>query len=280
MSQSDAPMRSTVPDPPATSRSELNPTSAGLPPGETAILRPSGRAWILVLAGGLLAGLIGFGLGEYASQLLAPSLVLPPEIRGDQVKSNLEHARRRRVSQDRIDTMTYGGLGAVLGLTLGAVGGLARRSPRAAITAAPIGLVLGAAAGFGTTFLLLPWFHANYTVPGDDSFTQELGLALATHGGIWAAIGAAAGLTLGLGLGGGRVGRAIIGGILGAAIATLIYEFGGAVAFPMERTLQPTAMAPVPRLIAHLAVALFVSAGGLWAAYHLTLRRNSVRRHT
>jgi hypothetical protein len=29
--------------------------------------------------------------------------------------------------------------------------------------------------------------------------------------------------------------------------------------------------------MAHLAVALFVSAGALWAAYYLSLRRGSVR---
>ena len=50
------------------------------------------------------------------------------------------------------------------------------------------------------------------------------------------AVGAAAGLALGLGLGGGRVARAIIGGILGAAVAAVIYEFGGAVVFPLDRT--------------------------------------------
>src|SRR4051794_30593576 len=280
MSQADDQVRSTVPDPPAASRSEVDPTSPGLPPGETAISRPSGRAWMLVLAGGLLAGLAGFGLGEYASQLLAPSPDLPPGIRGDQVKAPLEHARRRRVSQDQIATMTYGGLGALLGLALGAAGGMARRSPRAAITAALIGLVLGAAAGFGTTFLLLPWFHAHYTMPGDDSFTQELGLALSTHGGIWMGIGAAAGLALGLGLGGGRVSRAIVGGVLGAAVAALIYEIGAAAAFPMDQTFLPLAIKPAPRLLAHLAASLCVSAGALWAAYYLSLRRQSSRAHT
>jgi hypothetical protein len=280
MSQADDPMRSTVPDPPATSSSEVDPTRPDSAPRETATSHPKGRVWMMVLAGGLLAGLAGFGLGEYSSKLFAPSLELPPAIRRDQVKAPLEHARRRRVSQDQIATMTYGGLGALLGLTLGAVGGLARRSPRAAITAALIGLVLGAAAGFGTTFLLLPWFHAHYTVPGDDSFKQELGLALATHGGIWAAIGAAAGLALGLGLGGGRVSRAIFGGILGAAVAALIYEIGAAAVFPMDQTFLPLAIAPAPRLLAHLVAALCVSAGAIWAAYHLSLRRQSSRAHT
>src|SRR3954449_12888667 len=100
MSQADDPMRSTVPDPPATSRSEVDPANSGLPPGETESPRLSGRVWMMVLAGGLLAGLAGFGLGEYALQLLAPSLDLPPGIRGDRDKAPVEHARRRHLSQD------------------------------------------------------------------------------------------------------------------------------------------------------------------------------------
>jgi hypothetical protein len=228
----------------------------------------------------LLAGLAGFGFGEFAPQLVPPSYDLPRAIRGDRYQVRLEHARRLRESQDRAAVLSYGVLGALLGLALGAAGGLARRAPRAVITAAPTGLVLGAAAGTGTTFLLLPWYHASHALPSPDTATQELALALATHGGIWVAVGAATGLALGLGLGGGRVARAIIGGILGAVVATVIYEFGGAIVFAMDKTFGPTAMAPAPRLLAHLAVALFVSAGALWAAYHLSWRRESVRAHT
>src|SRR5947209_8158237 len=122
MSQADDPIRSTVPDQPRTSRIEVDPTKSGLPPGENAISRPSGRAWMMVLAGGLLAGVAGFGLGEYALELLAPSPDLPPGIRGDREKAPIEHARRRHASQDQVATISYGVLGALLGLTLGAAG--------------------------------------------------------------------------------------------------------------------------------------------------------------
>jgi hypothetical protein len=277
VSQADNPLPVPVPEPAATSRREVPPTNPGLPPDQTTVSRQPTLGWLVVLAGGLLAGLAGFGFGEYAIQLFAPSLDLPPGIRGDQILAPLEHSRRLHISQDQIATASYGVLGALLGLALGAAGGLARRSPGAAITAALIGLVLGAAAGTGMTLLLLRLYHAFHAQPSPDNATQELYLALATHGGIWVAVGTAAGLALGLGLGGGRVGRAIIGGIMGAAVAAIIYEFGGAVVFPMDRTLQPTAMTPGPRLFAHLAVALCVSAGTLWAALHLSLRRESTR---
>jgi hypothetical protein len=248
---------------------------SGLPPDDSAVARTTSRIWMMVLAGGLLAGLAGFGTGEYALRLFAPSLDLPPGIRGDASLAPAEHARRVREWQDRSATMAYGALGALLGVALGAVGGMARRSPRAAITAALVGLVLGVAAGGGITFLVLPWYHQFHAIPGPDNAMQELYLALATHGGIWVAVGVAAGLALGLSLGGGRVPQTIIGGILGAALGASIYEFGGAVGFPLDKTMQPMASATGPRLLAHLAVSLCVSAGTLWAADHLRLRRES-----
>lgn len=233
----------------------------------------------MVLAGGLLAGLAGFACGEFALKLLAPSLELPPGIKGDQTLAPREHARRVLESQDRSATASYGVLGAFLGLTLGAAGGLSRRSRGAAVTAALSGLVLAGAAGAATTFLILPWFHTSFAPPSDDNAMQQLSLAMETHGGIWMAIGAAAGLAFGIGLGGGRLARAIVGGILGAALAAIIYEITGAVAFPLDNTSQPTAMAPAPRLLAHLAVAICVAAGTLWASYYLSLRREPARAH-
>ena len=130
--------------------------------------------------------------------------------------------------------------------------------------------------------MLLPSYHAARVPVSDverpEEKTNDLALALRTHGGIWLAVGAAAGLALGLGLGGGtRVARAFFGGILGAALATVIYEFAGALVFPMAQTFRPMAMELGPRLLAHLSVALCVSAGALWGAYYLQLSRASSR---
>jgi hypothetical protein len=271
MSQADDAITAPIPDPDAMPPIGSAATSRDAPSEEEANSRPSARAWAMVLIGGLLAGLVGFGCGEFALRLFAPSTELPPGIRGDQTRAPREHARRVRVSQGRVAAMSYGSLGALLGLALGAAGGLARRSPRAASTAALIGSVLGTAAGAGATYMLVSVYHAFHVAPSAENAMQELCLALATHGGIWAAVGTAAGLALGLGLGKERVSRSVIGGFLGATLATVIYEFGGAIAFPLDKTVQPTAMAPGPRLLAHLAVALCVSAGALWAADNLTL---------
>ena len=181
---------------------------------------------------------------------------------------------RFRQSSDRAAAIAYGALGMLLGLGLGAVGGLARGSASAAAAAGLAGLVLGGAAGAGVTTLALPSYHAVRTAATDEDAGRDLGLALATHGGIWISVGVAAGLALGLGLGGGaRLGRAVVGGLLGAVIATVIYEFGGAVGFPLSESFRPRAVTAGPRLMAHLSVALCVSAAALWAVDHLSLRR-------
>jgi hypothetical protein len=183
------------------------------------------------------------------------------------------------ISRDRAAALAYGGLGLALGLALGVAGGLARGSSRAAIAAGLAGLILGGAAGALSTLSLLPSYHAARAAALDEDATNDLALALRTHGGIFIAVGAAAGLALGLGLGGGeRTARALFGGVLGAALAAVIYEFGGAIVFPVAQTFRPMAVVPAPRLLAHLSVALCVSAGALGAAQHLQLRRSALHR--
>jgi hypothetical protein len=125
----------------------------------------------------------------------------------------------------------------------------------------------------------LPSFHATRAEFSDEDHNSDLALALRTHAAIWLAVGTAAGLALGFGLGGGgaQVARATLGGILGAGLAAVIYEFGGALVFPLAETFQPVAKYPTPRLMAHLTMALCVAAGACWAVYHLRLRRADPR---
>ncbi|WP_165225575.1 hypothetical protein [Aquisphaera insulae] len=241
----------------------VDPTAARLPR----------RAWPLVVAAGLLAGLAGFAGGEYAAKVFAPSLDLPPGIRGDREKAPAEHFRRLIESEFRTAIASHGTFGALLGLALGAAGGLARRSARAALTSAVIGLPLGAAAGALSASLLVPFYNAHHSAPSPENATEEFFLAMGTHGGIWAAIGGVAGLALGLGLGGRRSALALVGGVLGALLATVLYELGSPVMFPQQKTFQPLGPIPELRLFGHLATALLVAAGALWAATNLSVRR-------
>jgi hypothetical protein len=246
----------------------------GAGPASIKLPSRSARTWLLVLGSGLVGGLAGFGIGEAAPKLVPPSYDLPPEIRRNSSIVPIEVERRKSISRDKSAALAYGGLGMVLALALGAVGGVARGSARAVLAAAIAGLVAGAAAGAGSTVLVLPSYHAARAAATEDDFNKDLALALRTHGTIWMAVGAGAGLALGLGLGGGaNVARAMIGGILGAALAAAIYEFAGAIAFPLAQTFRPMAADVVPRLMAQLIVALCVAAGAFGAARHLRLHR-------
>ncbi len=234
---------------------------------------PHHRLWLVSLTMSLLAGLAGFAIGQGSPELFRPSNDMPATMRSSNER-RVEAHRRRTVAQDRVAALAYGSLGMLLGMVLGATAGQARRSPRAAIMGGVTGLILGGAAGAGASLVLLPAYHRARVAVSDEDHNKDLALALRTHGGIWLAVGAAAGLALGIGLGGGaRMARAVFGGILGAGAATVIYEFGGAILFPVSETFRPMAVDAVPRLLAHLSVALCVAAGALWAADHLTLRR-------
>src|SRR5262249_21047062 len=123
---------------PHSDRLEVGSASAAPAPSTGPVA--SARIWSMVLAAGLLAGLGGFGIGEAAPRLVPPSLDLPPEIRASGSMIPLENERRMSSARDSAAALTYGGLGALLGLALGAAGGLSRRRPRAAALAGLCGL--------------------------------------------------------------------------------------------------------------------------------------------
>src|SRR5262245_13503813 len=98
------------------------------PPGTILAPGSSVRMWTMVLGAGLLAGLTLFALGEIATSLVRASPDLPPEIASSGIRAAAEMERRLSISRDQTATLAYGGLGMVLGLALGAAGGLSRRS--------------------------------------------------------------------------------------------------------------------------------------------------------
>lgn len=260
-------------EPAAAPDPDSSPTHTNAPGGRDAG-RITGAIWLIALAVGLLAGAASFGIGEVGPELFKPSteFTAAERARRNEIPSLIRARYQQR--DDRVAMLAYGTLGILLGLGLGAVGGLARGSTPAAVVAGLVGLIIGGAAGGGTTAMVLPSYHASFVGKTDENADKDLGVALATHGAIWGAIGAAAGLALGLGLGGpARLIRAIVGGLLGAVIATVIYEFGSAVAFPISESFRPRAITVGPRLLAHLAVALCIAAVGCWAVDHLSLRR-------
>jgi hypothetical protein len=99
-----------------------------------------------------------------------------------------------------------------------------------------------------------------------DPQSQDLLLPLWTLGSISSAVGAAGGLAFGLGLGGrDRWRKTTAGGLIGAALATVVYEFAGAVAFPAARTELPISHESATRAMYHVLVAVLAAAGSTLA---------------
>ncbi len=61
--------------------------------------------------------------------------------------------------------------------------------------------------------------------------------------------------------------------IVGAVVAVLVYEIGGALAFSTEKTTHPLAASMLPRMLAHVSVALLVSLAAAWSIASLKAAR-------
>ena len=239
--------------------------------GERGVLRFP--LWLLTAAAGLIAGLLAGLGGEAIGHAIPLSVEYPPDyakMGGYQKDAARAMAvgEAEKVVERKKTAGAYGLLGLVLGLSLGLIGGLAVGSPRSGFMGAAIGAAIGAAAGAGISWVVVPLFFQYQ----DAELGGLVGLFI-THAGIFAGVGAAAGLALGIGLDDRpALGRALLGGILGALVATFVLETASSLLFPLMRTYQPVPAEQLPRLLAHLCVAICTSlAAGL--ATGTTLRQ-------
>jgi hypothetical protein len=200
--------------------------------------------WMLALAVGLAAGSIAWAVGEATvmpergRMAARGEVVVPPSVLG---------------THNAI--VSFGALGASLGLGMGLTGGLIRRSFRRACLAGLSGMCLGGSVGVLICWLIIPLFYKHVT---DDNLIYSL----ITHAAIWALVGGAAGLAFAIGLGGsGRIRRATAGGICAALLATIIYEIAGGIFSPFAMTNLPVSITWQSRLAARLLVAVLVVVG-------------------
>ena len=242
-----------APTPPSTSI-EPPPVASGASPD----LRVSrARLWAWALGAGLLAGVVSWLGGEACHELIKPPR---HTVNSHGMTLRVTDRREEAAAVAKNAGLAFLLLGAALGGGLGAAGGLARGSRRAAVQATGAGLVLGIVAAGGMSLALLPAYNA-YQRRHPDEAARDLLWPLLVHAGIWSAAGAAGGLALALGLGGrGAIPRAMLGGFLGAAVGTVAYELAGAF-FPAARTSQFVSATWETRLMARLAVTLLASGG-------------------
>jgi hypothetical protein len=231
----------------------------GNPPASASPVPISRRLILLTSFWAGLAGIIAWWVGE--SQILdAPARPERFVVAGVPIvwSTPATTEAAARVTSSRLHAV-FGGL---LGLALGWVSGWARSSTGAALTAGLVGAGVGALVGGGTPYLVLPFYAQYRQIHGGD-----LAASLVLHVSLWAGIGAAAGLALGLGVGGSlRALKAACGGFLGALCGALIFDFLGALAFPLEETGLPTSSTARTRLLARILVAVMTALGATIAA--------------
>jgi hypothetical protein len=173
------------------------------------------------------------------------------------------------VADTRNAALTFAALGGLLGAGLGSAGGLSRKDGRAAATAALLGLVVGAAASAGIAMLLLPPYYA-FQMRTPDEALHDLFLPLLVHTGLWAPAGAVGGWAFARGLAarGGAL-ALVLGGFFGVIVGTILYEFLGALAFPLAASHHVISDTIATRLLARVVVTTCAAAG---VAFGLTLK--------
>jgi hypothetical protein len=153
-------------------------------------------------------------------------------------------------------------LGLLLGVAMGVAGGLDRGSIRSGLLGVVAGGAAGALAGAALSFGLVPvYFRLMDPASG-------IIMLFLVHAAIFAGVGAAGGLALGWGLDDRRlIGRCMIGGLLGSFVGTFVLEAINSLAFPLLGTFEPVPAERIPRVVAHLSVAIGTAAlAGLAAA--------------
>ena len=212
-----------------------------------------GRTRGLLAVGGLLAGLLAFGVGEAVHDLIPAASVTQHALGLTRVTPTVA---TETVAATRNGALAFGVLGLFLGGCLGLAGGLARRSSFA-VAAGGLGSVLGFAAGVGASLALLPFCIASRFRHPDN----ELVISFVMHCAIWGLVGALAGLAFAVGLGERPLWvRALTAGFAGALVGAVAFDLIGAVAFPGAKTDDPISQTWVTRLMARLLVTLATAA--------------------
>ncbi|WP_169975836.1 hypothetical protein [Tautonia rosea] len=234
---------------------------------------PSPWIWAWVVVAGLVAALMGWGAGELALVGFKPGFQMDDSLRQSLETATAETRRQMNEATTRSATVAYGVLAAALGLCLGVAGGMAGRSRSQTVSAVALATVLGGLAGAASTYALTELFHEIFRA-SSANYSKDMLTPLLLHGGMWLPAGFFGGLALGLASGGWRrAGQAVFGGCLGVVCGVVVFEILAALLFPTAKTTHPLASSALPRLFAHLSVALLVALLATWSIRHMQLTR-------
>jgi hypothetical protein len=216
---------------------------------------PGRRASLSVGVAGLLAGFVGFGLGELAYECFSPENVSQP-LGGAQVMRPTLATIARAASQN--SALTFGVMGGIMGVAMGLAGGLASGPVASPLKGCLIGLILGSSLGAALPLVLIEPYHRLQAERNSD----DLLLPISLHASLWGPLGAVAGLAYGVGRGRrGETLRALLGGLFGAVLGAIAYDVLGALVAPLAGTSDALSTTWPTRLMARLLVPLAAAAG-------------------
>ena len=234
------------------------------PPGASAGEReghPDFWRWMTItVAAGLAAGVASWAVGE-ASYGAFKTPLSPVQV--GPIVMMQETLPFTKISDAKNATLAFAVMGGVLGLFLGAAGGVVRRAPSRSAFAGLAGLVLGGLSGTLSSWPLLALYYRQHVPDPND-----LLFPLMVLGGIWSITGAAGGLAFGLGSGRPRhLFNAASGAFLGVLLATILYGVIGVIIFPDSNPTDPLAKSGALRFLARVLVSVSGAMGaavGSW----------------
>ena len=230
-------------------------------------------AWVYILLVAVAAGLISWGIEEIHMRVADPvRLFQRPQGMGFAEASAFLRGEIIETAK-RTAMLSYGALGGLLGLGLGLIGGRAQGSWGRSAIAGLAGLIVGGAIGA----MHGPMFVSRYYTAlalNQEAVEDDLSFPFLNHLGLWVGVGLGGGVGLGLALRSWSKGAlAVLGGLIGVVVGTAIYEFGGAVIFPLAETNLPISKEMGSRALAHLVIAICAAVGAWGVANSVTSKR-------
>jgi hypothetical protein len=210
------------------------------------------RVWLFAIGSAVLGATLGWLAGDEMARRLPWKEHIQAAGENGRDRGEVRGLLELQNEAERKNAVVaMGFLSGILGMMLGAGGGLARKSNPLATLGGGTGLVLGAAVGTAVPWILVPVFYRSIRQP------PNLTLPLMIHTCMYSAIGSIAGMALGIGLKGsaGAV-KGFVAGAMGAALGSLVFNTVHTIAFPLEWDFSPMPGHTTSRMIAHLCVAL------------------------
>jgi len=216
--------------------------------------RARSQSWAILLAAGVVAGLVAWVAGELTHGFFRPRRY-SVEVMG--MKSMQPSRESQKAADIANSTLTSAILGSATAFMMALAGGLIVRSPLRGAMVGVVAQAFGAAAGAASAFVLIPIFFRQLVPDSNDLLTPIL-----IHGGIWMAIGVVGGMAFVAGRNTWReLPLAVLSACVGAFIASISFHVLSGMLFPHISSLEPVGSSTVIRLLATFLVTVLVAIG-------------------